>query len=142
MFLLIAHFDVGPDDSGIEPGPAADRPPEGTGTGRPDVGGSDADGPPPSPTGRYPEAVRLLGDQPETRALRWARSTEDPGRWVLVAEFDTAAGFRRAQSPVPVRAALIPWLATARWSAAFEVVATAQAGTWSAPEVIVDQPGR
>ena len=61
-------------------------------------------------------------------ALRWARSTEDPGRWVLVAEFDTAAGFRRAQSPLPVRAALIPWLAAAASSAAFEVIAAADAG--------------
>jgi hypothetical protein len=61
---------------------------------------------------------------------------------VLTAEFDTAADFRRAQSPLPVRAALIPWLATARSSAAFEVVAAADAGDWSAPEVIVDRPGR
>ncbi len=89
MFLLIAHFDVDPDDSGLQPGPAADRPPEGPGTGRSEAGeqhagGSNADGPPPSSTGRYPEAVRLLGDQPETRALRWARSTEDPG-WMTPA---------------------------------------------------------
>jgi len=88
------------------------------------------------------EAVRLLGDQPDTRALRWARSTEDPGRWLLVAEFETAAGFRRAQSPLPVRAALIPWLAAAASSAAFEVIAAADAGVWSSPEVIVDDPGR
>src|SRR6188768_3507672 len=88
------------------------------------------------------EAVRLLGDQPDTRTLRWARSTEDPGRWLLVAEFDTAAGLRRAQSPLPVRAALIPWLAAAASSAAFEVIAAADAGVWSAPEVIVDDPSR
>jgi len=88
------------------------------------------------------EAVRLLGEQPATRSLRWARSTEEPVRWVLVAEFDTAADFRRAQSPFPVRAALIPWLAGAASSAAFEVVAVADRTVWSAPEVIVDDPGR
>lgn len=53
---------------------------------------------------------------------------------MLVAEFDTAAGFRRAPSPLPVRAALIPWLAAASSSAAFEVIAAADAGVWSAPE--------
>jgi len=89
-----------------------------------------------------PNPVRLLGDQPDTRSLRWGRSTEDPGRCVLVAEFDTAAAFRRAQSPLPVRAALIPWLAAAVSSAAFEVIAAADDGQWSAPEVIVDDPGR
>jgi len=117
VFLLIAHFDLDPDRAGT-----SDR-----------AGAS---------VGARPEAVRLLGDQPQTRSLRWARSTEDAGRWVLVAEFDTAADFRRAQSPFLVRAALIPWLATARSSAAFEVVASADAGSWSAPEVIVDRPGR
>ncbi|HEY5880520.1 MAG TPA: antibiotic biosynthesis monooxygenase [Nakamurella sp.] len=88
------------------------------------------------------EAVRLLGDQPDTRRLRWARSTEDPGRWVLTAEFDTAAAFRRAQSPLPVRSALIPWLAAAATSAAFEVIAAVDDGEWSEPEVIVDDPSR
>lgn len=87
------------------------------------------------------DAVRLLGEQPATRSLRWARSTEDPGRWVLVAEFDTAADFRRAQSPFAVRAALIPWLGEAVTSAAFEVIAAADGAVWSATDVIVDEPG-
>jgi hypothetical protein len=94
-----------------------------------------------APTGSA-DAVRLLGEQPATRSLRWARSTEEPPRWVLVAEFDTAADFRRAQSPFPVRAALIPWLAGASSSAAFEVVSAADRTVWSAPVVIVDDPGR
>ena len=47
--------------------------------------------------------VRLLAGQPDTRWLRWGRSTEDAGRLVLVAEFDTAAAYRRAQSPLEVR---------------------------------------
>lgn len=88
------------------------------------------------------DVVRLLGEQSATRSLRWARSTEEPHRWVLVAEFDTAADFRRAQSPFPVRAALIPWLAGATSSAAFEVVGAADRTVWSTPEVVVDDPGR
>jgi hypothetical protein len=116
MFLLIAHFD---DDAAAGDRSVAERPPAGSA-----------------------QAVRLLGEQPDTRSVRWARSTEDPGRWVLVAEFDTAAGFRRAQSPLPVRTALIPWLSGARSSAAFEVVSAADAGIWSEPDVIVDDPGR
>lgn len=115
MFVLIAHFDQnGPDQNG--------------------PGGS-------GPAGSA-EAVRLLGEQPATRALRWGRTTEEPWRWVLVAEFETAADFRRAQSPFPVRAALIPWLGTATSSAAFEVVAAADRTVWAAPDVVVDDPGR
>ncbi|WP_395725550.1 hypothetical protein [Nakamurella sp.] len=114
MFLLIAHFE-----DGGSAGPAGPAEPAGS-----------------------TEAVGLLGEQPATRSLRWARSTEEPHRWVLVAEFDTAADFRRAQSPFPVRAALIPWLAGAASSAAFEVVSAADRAVWSAPEVIVDDPGR
>jgi hypothetical protein len=116
MFLLIAHFegiDVEIDEGAADPADLV-----------------------------VPAAVRELGVQPDTRSLRWARSTEDPGRWVLVAEFATAAAFRRAQAPLPVRTALIPWLGTAASSAAFEVIAAADAGTWSRPEVIVDDPGR
>ncbi|WP_420121624.1 hypothetical protein [Nakamurella sp.] len=88
------------------------------------------------------EAVRLLGEQPATRALRWGRTTEEPWRWALVAEFDTAADFRRAQSPFPVRAALIPWLGAATSTAAFEVTAAADRGAWAAPDIVVDDPGR
>ncbi len=117
MFLLIVHFDGGTDD-GTDDGTGGDEP----------VGSA--------------EAIRLLGDQPATRSLRWARSTEQPGRWAMVAEFDTAAAFRAAQSPVAVRAALIPWLAGASSSAAFEVVGAADAGRWAVPDVVVDDLGR
>lgn len=100
----------------------------------------------PGPAGSAPagsvEAVRLLGEQPATRAVRWARTTEEPWRWVLVAEFDTAADFRRAQSPFAVRTALIPWLSAATSSAAFEVVSAADRTVWLAPDVVVDDPGR
>ena len=78
MFLLIAHFQVDPAES---PGQAL----------------LDA-----------AEPVRLLAEQPDTRMLRWGRSTEDANRLVLVAEFDTAAGYRRAQSPLEVRTGADP----------------------------------
>jgi hypothetical protein len=88
--------------------------------------------------------VRLLAQQPDTRWLRWGRSTEDAGRLVLIAEFETAAAYRRAQSPLEVRSVLIPWLSTAEidTSGAFEVLAAADGSRWWEPEVTVPDPGR
>jgi Antibiotic biosynthesis monooxygenase len=114
MFLLIAHFDVDPPESAAQALTEAAAP------------------------------VRLLAAQPDTRRLRWGRSTEEPGRLVLVAEFDTAAAYRRAQSPLEVRAVLIPWLSRAevRTSGAFEVLAAADGAQFWEPEVTVPEPGR
>ncbi len=114
MFLLIAHFDV-------DPGAEAER------------ALADAAAP-----------VRLLAEQPDTRWLRWGRSTEDAGRLVLIAEFDTAAAYRRAQSPLAVRSVLIPWLSGAqvRSSGAFEVLAAADGDRFWEPDVTVPDPGR
>ena len=61
MFLLITHFQVDPAASSAQALLDAAEP------------------------------VRLLAAQPDTRMLRWGRSTEDANRLVLVAEFDTAA---------------------------------------------------
>jgi hypothetical protein len=90
------------------------------------------------------EPVRVLAEQPDTRWLRWGRSTEDAGRLVLVAEFDTAAGYRRAQSPVGVRTVLIPWLSGAQisTSGAFEVLTAADGGEFVDLDVTVPDPGR
>lgn len=90
------------------------------------------------------EPIRLLAAQPDTRTLRWGRSTEDASRLVLVAEFDTAAGYRRAQSPFEVRLALIPWLSQAeiRTSGVFEVLTAADGATLWEPDVTVPDPGR
>ncbi len=114
MFLMIAHFDLPP---GEEPGGAL---------------------------AKAEEPVRLLAEQPDTRWVRWGRSTEDAGRLVLVAEFDTAAAYRRAQSPLPVRAVLIPWLSGAQvqTSGAFEVLSAADGGRFWEPDVTVPEPGR
>ncbi len=114
MFLLIAHFDVDPADSA-------------------DQALADA-----------VEPVRLLAAQPDTRHLRWGRSTDDANRLLLVAEFDTAAAYRRAQSPFEVRKVLIPWLSRAevRTSGAFEVLAAADGDQFWEPEITVPDPGR
>ena len=90
------------------------------------------------------EPVRLLAQQPDTNWLRWGRSTEDAGRLVLVAEFDTAAAYRRAQSPFDVRRVLIPWLSTAeiQTSGAFEVLTAADGAELWEPDVTVPDPGR
>jgi hypothetical protein len=114
VFLLIAHFQVDPTES-------------------PEQALLDA-----------AEPVRLLAEQPDTRMLRWGRSTEDANRLVLVAEFDTAAGYRRAQSPLEVRTALIPWLSRAEvgTSGAFEVLTAATGGQQWNPDVTVPDPGR
>ena len=114
MFLLIAYFAVDPADSAEQA--LADA----------------------------VEPVRLLAAQPDTTSLRWGRSTEDAGRLVLVAEFETAAAYRRAQSPFEVRTVLIPWLSRAEisTSGAFEVLAAADGAEFWEPDVTVPQPGR
>ncbi|MET0862708.1 MAG: antibiotic biosynthesis monooxygenase [Nakamurella sp.] len=90
------------------------------------------------------DPVRLLAAQPDTNWLRWGRSTEDAGRLVLVAEFDSAAAYRRAQSPFDVRKLLIPWLSTAEiaTSGAFEVLTAADGAELWEPDVTVPDPGR
>ena len=114
MFLLIAHFQVNPAES--------------AGQALLDAA----------------EPVRLLAEQPDTRMLRWGRSTEDANRLVLVAEFETAAGYRRAQSPLEVRRVLIPWLSRAdnAISGAFEVLTAAAGARLWEPDVTVPDPGR
>ena len=58
-------------------------------------------------------ALARMAADPGCRRLRWARSTDEPGRWVLTAEFDTAADYRRMLSPFPARELLVPWLSLA-----------------------------
>lgn len=58
-------------------------------------------------------AVELLAAQPTCARLRFARATDVPDRWTLVAEFAGAAAYRAALSPFDVRTTVIPWLSTA-----------------------------
>lgn len=76
----------------------------------------------PAPEG----ALELLAGRPTCRWLRFARSTDDAERWVLVAEFDGPAGYRAALSPFEVRTLVVPWLqAAAGDSGVSEVLALA-----------------
>lgn len=63
----------------------------------------------PAPT----EVLELFAAQPSCDRLVFARSTDDIGRYVLVAEFADAPAYRRALSPFEVRTTVIPWLSTA-----------------------------
>ncbi|HEY0637519.1 MAG TPA: antibiotic biosynthesis monooxygenase [Pseudonocardiaceae bacterium] len=67
--------------------------------------------------GRVRRAVELLGAQDGCRRAIAGPATEDGGRWVLVAEFDDVAGYRRALSPFPVREHVIPLLSEAETGA-------------------------
>ena len=94
---------------------------------------------------RVRAACALLAEQPTCRGLRFARSTEEAAHAVLVAEFDTAADYRRALSPFAVRTTVIPWLSTARVtdSGVFEVLAAADGdGSLRLLEPTVPEPDR
>lgn len=74
-------------------------------------------------------ALELLASQPSCRRLRFAQSTDDAGRWILVAEFPSAAGYRSAIGPFDVRTTLVPWLSTAQQdSGVHEVLLSADDG--------------
>ena len=62
---------------------------------------------------RARRALALLGEQPGCRCAELGRATEEPGRWVLVASFDSITAYRRALQPFPVREHVIPWLSEA-----------------------------
>jgi hypothetical protein len=89
-------------------------------------------------------AVSLLAAQPTCRRLRFARSTENATVRVLVAEFDSAAGYRTALSPFDVRTLVVPWLSRAQVdsSGVFEVVDSADGGRLESFTPTVDDPGR
>lgn len=60
-----------------------------------------------------PPVLELFAAQPSCDRLIFARSTDDIGRYVLIAEFSHVAGYRQALSPFDVRTTVIPWLSTA-----------------------------
>ena len=90
------------------------------------------------------DAVALLAAQPSCRWLRFARSTETADERVLVAEFDSAADYRRALAPFDVRTLVVPWLSGARVESTgvFEVEVTAEEGVLTALPMTVPDPGR
>ena len=86
------------------------------------------------------EPVTLLAAQPTAGPVRLARSTEDPGRWILTAEFDSFPGYRAALSPMSVRMTVIPFLSEAdpALSGVYEVHAVATDDGWRDLETVVD----
>ena len=90
---------------------------------------------------RARRAVALLGAQPGCLGVEWARATEVPTRWVLVAVFASLAEYRRALSPFEVREHVVPWLSEALTDepATFERVLSAGPGTGG--EGPVEHPG-
>lgn len=90
------------------------------------------------------EPLALLAASPECLRLRFARSTDVAGRFVLVAEFASAAQYRRSLSPWPMRTVVVPWLSTAEVdsSAVHEVLLAAEHGRLTTAEPTVTPPGR
>lgn len=118
MFLLVAHFRL--DEA------------------------AGADGESPAVPAAAAEPLALLSASPECLRLRFARSTDVAGRFVLVAEFASAAQYRRALSPWPMRMVVAPWLSTAEidTSAVHEVLLAAEYGRLTTTEPTVTPPGR
>ncbi|GAA1999946.1 hypothetical protein JL107_00300 [Nakamurella flavida] len=142
MFLLVAHFRSvvpGPTPDGLIPDGVTPqpepRPTDGRtddlapGPGAPEGARAPIDPGPVAGDAADRAAVALLAAQPSTRWLRWAGSTEEAGHRVLVAEFASAADYRRALSPFEVRMTVVPWLSGAEieTSGVFEVSAAAGA---------------
>ena len=90
------------------------------------------------------EPLALLAAAPECLRLRFARSTDVAGRFVLVAEFASAALYRRSLSPWPMRTVVVPWLSTADvdTSEVHEVLLAAEHGLPTSSEPTVTPPGR
>ncbi len=90
------------------------------------------------------EPLAMLAASPECLRLRFARSTDLPGRFVLVAEFGSAALYRRSLSPWPMRMVVVPWLSTAEidTSEVHEVLLAADDGQVTTSEPTVTPPGR
>ncbi len=98
--------------------------------------------------GPIPESAReplaLLAASPECLRLRFAQSTDTAARFVLVAEFESAAAYRRSLSPWPMRIQVIPWLSTAESdvTAVNEVLYSSTEGAVTVSEPTVPDPGR
>lgn len=131
MFLLVAHFrlDEPAASVGVPTGPST---PAGIDAEQPAV-----------PTAAV-EPLALLAAAPECLRLRFARSTDVAGRFVLVAEFASAAQYRRSLSSWPMRTVVVPWLSTAELdsSEVHEVLLAAEHGRLTASEPTVTPPAR
>ena len=149
MFVLIAHFRAGPEGqppvaSDGDRGAATDDPVEQGGGTVPSVGFPDDSESVFAIPPQALEPLTMLGSSPACRRLLFARSTESAGRYVLVAEFASAAAYRQALAPWPVRTVVVPWLSTAELevSEVNEVLFAAADGSVDTFEPTVPHPGR
>ncbi|MET3807603.1 hypothetical protein ABIB25_004629 [Nakamurella sp. UYEF19] len=115
MFVLVAHFRIDPASHAGAPIP------------------SDA-----------VEPLEMLAASGRCSRLHFARSADVAGRFVLVAEFESAAAYRQSLSPWPMRTVFIPWLSTAEVevSEVSEVLFSAVDGKVVVAEPTVTHPAR
>ena len=103
---------------------------------------------PGSRTADVPEAavepLDMLANSPDCLRLHFAHSTDSAEKFTLVAEFASAAAYRRAISPWPMRMTVIPWLSTAEAenTEVSEVLYSAIDGKIIHVEPTVPEPGR
>lgn len=150
MFLLVAHFQL--DEPAVSDPASTDAQLGSDGSdGSDGWAGSAGDQLPAVPADAGPavpvharEALAMLAASPECARLRFGRSTDVAGRFVLTAEFASAADYRRSLSPWPMRTVVVPWLSTAEvdTSAVHEVLLAAEGGRLTASEPTVTAPGR
>lgn len=90
------------------------------------------------------EPLEMLAASPECRRMSFARSTEVPNRFVLVAEFESAAAYRRSLSPWPMRTVVVPWLSAAdqQHTEVSEVLLSSVDGIVTRWRPTVPEPGR
>ncbi len=118
MFVLVAHFRIPDVPAALVPG-----------------GAIPADA---------VEPLAMLAASPECGRLQFAHSTDSADKFVLVAEFASAAAYRRSISPWPMRMVVIPWLSTAELehTEVNEVLYSAIDGEIVVWEPTVPEPGR
>lgn len=90
------------------------------------------------------EPLAMLAASPECSRLQFAHSTDSAGKFVLIAEFASAAVYRRAISPWPMRMTVVPWLSTAEPenTEVSEVLFSSSDGVVVLDEPTVPEPGR
>ena len=90
------------------------------------------------------EPLSMLAAAPDCLRLQFAHSTDSAEKFVLVAEFESAAAYRRAISPWPMRMTVVPWLSTAEPenTEVSEVLFSFVDGAVVHSEPTVPEPGR
>lgn len=83
-------------------------------------------------------AVALLAAQPGCLSAELGRGVDEPGRWVLVAVFDSVTAYRRALQPFDVREHVVPWLSEADATEPSTFERRLVAGSGAGPDGVVE----